>query len=39
MRAKLGGALEARGVAPHVFETQAEAHAFLKENQAQASQR
>jgi propionate CoA-transferase len=31
MRAKLGEALESRGVAPHVFETAAEAQAFLKE--------
>jgi propionate CoA-transferase len=31
MRAKLGEALEARGVAPHVFETQSEAHAYFGE--------
>ncbi len=30
MRLKLGGALQSRGAAPHIFETQTEAQAFLE---------
>jgi propionate CoA-transferase len=30
LRMKLGDALEKRGVAPHIYESPEEAHAFLK---------